>query len=821
MRAYVRLPLSVSLFFLTFPTDGVSAQVVPDESVPTRVENTDTRTEVTGGSLVGNNLFHSFQEFSIPTGRSVRFDNPVTVTNIINRVTGTSVSNIDGTLGANGSANVFLLNPNGIIFGPDARLNIGGSFLATTASSIRFADGSEFSAVDTNPPVLTVSVPVGLQFGVAPRDIVNRANDQQQNIGLNNLPSGLQVPFGRTIALVGGDVRLENGNLTAYGGRIEIGGVGDGSFVSLNPDERGWRLGYEGVSRFRDITFSSRANIDASGPAGTIDLQGQRVKLEGDSIIVVTPIGLDDEGTRIGGASGNITVNAYESISLTSTSTDSFSAIIAQTESDDNSGSIYLNTSRLSILGGSAIFTGTIGLGNAGRIVIQASESIEIVGTGRTGSSFIDSSTIPNPGDPSVSRSGNAGDISIDTSRLTVRDGGRIESRSADAPIDKGIEPRGYRLPTKQSGGLGGTIEVNATSSIEVFGTGRIFVTDLSDGTEREVEVSSSISTSTGSEILGAGGSSDAGNIRFNTSLLRVAGGGTISVNSFDSSGAAGNLEITAGSVVVDNARLLVDSELSSGAAGDLQIRARTITLDNNAQFLADSSSGSGGNIALNAGEFLSLRRESEITANAGNNGNGGNIIINTPFIFASENSDITANAEGGTGGNITITAAGIFGIAFRPEPTFLSDITVSSRFARSGTFTLNRLDVDPRSELVNVPTEVIDTGDLIVRTCGAGGRLTGGEFTITGRGGLPIDPDRTLEMREGLVDFGDRPGGTSPTTLSPIDGRSPVPTEAIIEARGWIVSDGKIVLTDRPSVPATDRSPLSPPDCHFGSNRS
>ncbi|PHJ71533.1 hypothetical protein VF03_19975 [Nostoc linckia z2] len=121
---------------------------------------------IEGGVQSGTNLFHSFAEFNVNNGQRIYFANPTGIANILSRVTGNNPSNILGTLGVNGAANLFLLNPNGIIFGPNAQLDIQGSFLATTANSFQFPDGSEFSATNPQaPPLLTMTVPVGVQFG--------------------------------------------------------------------------------------------------------------------------------------------------------------------------------------------------------------------------------------------------------------------------------------------------------------------------------------------------------------------------------------------------------------------------------------------------------------------------------------------------------------------------------------------------------------------------------------------------------------------------------------------------------------------------------
>lgn len=149
-----------------------AAQIIPDQTLG--LENSTVQitspgqVQINGGAIRGANLFHSFEQFSILEQQAAYFANPSGITNILSRVTGSDPSQIFGTLGVSGNANLFLLNPNGIIFGPNARLDIAGAFTASTAESLVLSGGEEFSAVNPGgAPLLTVDVPlnVGLRFG--------------------------------------------------------------------------------------------------------------------------------------------------------------------------------------------------------------------------------------------------------------------------------------------------------------------------------------------------------------------------------------------------------------------------------------------------------------------------------------------------------------------------------------------------------------------------------------------------------------------------------------------------------------------------------
>jgi large exoprotein involved in heme utilization and adhesion len=136
-----------------------------------------------------------------------------------------------------------------------------------------------------------------------------------------------------------------------------------------------------------------------------------------------------------------------------------------------------------------------------------------------------------------------------------------------------------------------------------------------------------------------------------------------------------------------------------------------------------------------------------------------------------------------------------------------LSDITASSKTGLSGVIAINGAEVDPQSGLVNQDTDVVDTKNLITQTCGRGGEFASGEFTITGRSGLPIDPNQITGIPQGLPDFG-TPQPTE-TNLTPT--KSPRKALPIVEAQGWTVNQvGEIVLV----ATAEPGNPLIPTSC-------
>ncbi len=501
-RFVLEIAIVVGSLFAFYANSAI-AQITPDATLPNNTnvnENLVDKTfNITGGSASGGNLFHSFKEFSVPTDSTAFFDNRADIQNIINRVTGSSISNIDGLIKANGSANLFLINPNGIVFGENARLDIGGSFIGTSAESMKFSDGSEFSAVNPqSEPLLTVSVPLGLQFGTNPGSIQVRGNGEGARdfdspiIEIIDTQDALRVEADKTLALVGGDINLEGATLKTAGGRIELGSVGENSLVNLVPTNKGFVLDYGGVANFREIQLSQQANIDASGEgAGDIQVQGKRITLTDGSWIETSTLGAKP--------GGDLVVNATESVEIISQS-----ALFANVYpgSTGDAGNLKIETAQLLVRDGGQINASTFGSGKGGNLNVTATETIEVIGTSADGK-FRSGLFAQTQG------SEDAGDLTIETARLLLEDGAQI-----------GVGTFGS--------GKGGNLNVTATENIEVIGRSAdgLFPSGLFASSE-------------------SGSTSDAGDLTIETAQLLVRDGARISVST-TGEGKGGNLNVTA-----------------------------------------------------------------------------------------------------------------------------------------------------------------------------------------------------------------------------------------------------------------------------------
>jgi filamentous hemagglutinin family protein len=948
MKSYALLfwILSGSILFWLLASQQIAAEIIPDTTLPVNstVTPQDNIRVIEGGTRRGDNLFHSFKEFSFSvltgdtTGDTAFFNNDSAVRNIITRVTGGSGSNIDGIIRANSTANLFFLNPNGIIFGQNASLQIGGSFIGSTANSLKFADGTEFSATaPQTSPLLTVSVPLGLQFGSNPGDIVNQSQASPNGtVNSVDLPIGLQVQSGRTLALVGGNVSLESGNLTAPGGRIELGSVAGGSLVNLSEIETGYALGYADVQNFDDIQLSQGTIVDASGESGgAIQLQGRNITLTGDSQVFSNTLGagtgetltinaaesvkLSGDATRLStstlstgaagnltietrkltvaagayietpsnaeGQAGDLTVRASDSVELLGTTSDGQfpSGLFAEVTENatGNGGNLTIETKQLLLQGGANVNTSTSGVGQAANLFVRASD-IKLVGTSPDGQ-------VPSAIGSQVKKTaiGNSGNLTIETEQLLIRDGAIVDASTfgagragnvlvkasdaveligttADGAFPSGISAKvaegaienagdagNLTIDTKRltvqggalistaarNGGNGGNLTINASNSIQLSGTSPLATASLLDRDRSGIFVSAEpgatgnvgnlnlttrlLTVENGARIsadnlgTGEGGTAtlnlrqlviqNGGEIRAGSfsegpggtltinaaESVEVVGTGSIGSNSFpstlftnaQSSGKAGNLIVTTNRLNVKNGAEVTVSGKGSGSAGNLTITTNDLRL-NQGKLTAETNAGEGANIKLQNLDLLFMQNESLISAQAFKDANGGNINIDAAkgFVVAvpEQNNDIIAKAFQGNGGKINITTQGIFGIEERKATSdnTSNDIDASSEFGLNGTVEINTPDVDPSQGLVQLP--VIPVNVEVAQGCQAQGKQSSVAFYNTGKGGIAPNPYEPLSSSQIWEDV-PSPSASASAINSP---------HKIVEAQGWIVNE-------------------------------
>lgn len=845
---------SASYIFVGVTSNCAKAEIVPDEtlgnekSIVTPSPNSPTD-EIDGGATRGKNLFHSFEKFNIDEGREAFFNNPDGIENIIGRVTGGSRSDILGTLGVSGTANLFLINPSGIIFGPNSQLVLAGSFVGTTANAIEFGNQGFFSALTPDAPQLLTVKPSALLF------------NQISNQPITVQPTATLGLFAnRSLLLVGGDVNLEGGILSVPGGRVDIGGLAGSGTVGLNADGNNLSLSFSNSAALANVFLTKKAIIDVASPrfaGGDIQVRGQRVNISEGSDILANTLGSEPGGTltingsesvevtggsrlqantqssgkggelnietrklivRDGsqvsasvlegasGLGGNLTIKASE-VDLSGASVDgnSFSRILAQTDGAGNAGDLTIEAKRLTVEGGAFVSTSTLGSGEGGKLVVTDSDLVQLIGTSANNSS---SALIA-----SAEGSGKPGDLTIETKQLIIQDGARALTSNLGTATD------------------GGTLTVKASESVEL------------SGTSKNGEIRSGL-------LVGTPGTGIAGKLTIETPKLQVKNGafvsartfgegrgGSLIINASDSidligtsddgqkpsilttetrdRGNAGTLTVQTRKLNIEQGAKITSNSTGQGRAGEVEVQAESITLDQG-KIVSETASGNGGNINLSVKDLLLLRGNSQISSTAGTaeaGGDGGNISVNAEdgFIVAigNENSDITANAFSGKGGQVNINATGIFGIQFREQENLqTNDITASSEFGTDGTVELNTPDIDPNSGLVELATEPVDT--QLAQVCTEDRNQAQSSFEITGRGGLPPLPSEALSTDAVLVDL----VTLNPTSNNPdnstIDKNINTPTpKPIVEATGWVQNEKGEILFVANSPDATPTKSL------------
>ncbi|MBD2254073.1 filamentous hemagglutinin N-terminal domain-containing protein [Nostoc parmelioides] len=830
---------------------------------------------IDGGAVRGTNLFHSFQEFTIGEGQRVYFSNPGGIENILTRVAGNNRSDILGTLGVLGNANLFLLNPKGIVLGKNARLDIAGSFVASTADSVVFSNGFTFSAGNPQaPPLLNINVPLGLQYHG------NQADIQVQGTSIFNAN-------GKTIALVGGNVSLNESSLRVPAGRVELGGVlGEGT-VEFQDNSGNLSLSFPENLAKADILLNGTIINVIAGNGGSVAINARNIDMISDSIIFAgIGTGLGSTNSR----AGNITLNAVEEIKI-----DGISAILQYLfpRAVGKTGDINITAKSVVATNGAAINSVTLGNGDAGNITITARDRILLDGEGIDGfatavGNSIVRGAVGKIGNVNittrvltltkgasvvnqVSGQGNAGNIVISARDIVSLDGedSSGSSSSISSQVTRGafgnggnidittgslVVTNGGQISTNLFGrGNAGNVMITADDTASFAGTGSRApsgvssgVADVGVGKAGNINITSKFLSLTNQAEFNSrtDGKADAGqiNLRVSDRLTISDNSGILANTSTSATGNSGSIFIDTNKMIMQNRARVIVNNRSTGTGGNIDIQASTLTLDTGA-IVAETNSNTGGDIRLQLEDLLLLRRNSLISTTAGTTqagGNGGNINISTPLMITAplENNDIIANAFSGSGGVINITTQSILGFTSRtradleallatkdpsqlnPRSLPTSDITAISQANPSldGRVTIDTPDVDPDSGLVALPTNVVDASRLIAQTCRSGGEATASqqsEFVITGRGGLPPKPGDSLSSDAIWQDLQSYPSLNEKAGEQEAREQGETSPTPILEAQGWVTStDGKITLVAQASTTTPHNSSLTPVSC-------
>jgi filamentous hemagglutinin family protein len=673
----------VSPFFL----NNLAAQaqttpaIAPDGTTTSTVTGDGKNFTIRDGNRAGGNLFHSFDRFSVPTNGSAFFDNAPDVVNIINRVTGVKESIINGLLRANGSANLFLINPAGILFGNNASLDIGGSFFGSTADSLLFENGEEFSATDPETPsTLIINAPIGFSLRDNPQPITNRST-------INN--GGLYVNPGESINFIGGNINFEGGKISAPGSTVQLGGLSAAGKVEIT--ESGSLNFPDGIQR-ADVNLTDAASVFvAAGGGGFINVNTRNLNLSGSSQLFT---GIGENTGSPNAQAGDININATGAINLSQSNL--FNLVLGEGNAGDinieadslvanadfisnstsinssnfgqgNAGNVNITVGTLTFQDGFRLLAFTQGQGNAANITINASGDISLIND-----SNIQSQVLPGA-------EGNAGNITINTDGSLFSRGGNliladsqgmgnsanIIINAADTVLLEGLTNFPSQLVAQLTGeaqGEGGDITVNARELI--------------------MDDVAFISSSSASKAIGS-----PGNININVQSLSLANNAFISaLTNNDSPG--GEININAQNLNLSSGGKLIGTTDGSGDAGSINLNiSDSITFDNSTPSSAPfaffqpqleldilnelqsepsgifanatrDSTGKGGSVNIGreqAPRVFTIANGAQIRVDSLGQGNGGNLFIKSNSFSLDGNASISATTASGQGGNITL----------------------------------------------------------------------------------------------------------------------------------------------------------------------
>lgn len=605
----------ISLGLLSHTGQPGLAQVVADDTLPLAERSQVSpglNAQIDGGAVRGNNLFHSFREFSIPTGGEAFFNNAATITNIISRITGNSISTIDGVIRANGNANVFLINPNGILFGRNAKLQIGGSFLASTATAIQFGSQGNFSAIAPSAPSLLTVNPSALLFN----QITAQAIQSQ---------ASLEVAPGRSLVLVGNPVNLDGSTLLAPGGQVELAGVTGTGSIALTVNDTQFQMNLPLRVPLSDVSLNNGSEINVrAGGGGSIAISGQNITLANTSILRA---GIEFDRGAVGSQAGDVTITASGSVKLTEGS-----FIANSTLGRGDSGDVAITAASVFLQDGAQVNASTFGQGNGGTVNIQATGIVSFDGE-------------DNQGEPSGTYSR--------VNRRAIGNSGGIQIRAQSVSVTNGA-----LLSTNTLGqGNSGSITIVAEEEVRFAGVGAL--TRLPSGVYSSVEAGA-IGSSSGINITAASlavedsaqldastyGNGNSGRITIQTAgAVKLGGelpegvidpGGIYSFVGEDGIGNSGGISLSVGSLLTVNGAALVATTFGQGDAGNVAINAlREVILDGQSPIFSSGifssvspiARGNGGAVNVSA-QSLSVLNGAAIAASTLGQGNAANISI-------------------------------------------------------------------------------------------------------------------------------------------------------------------------------------------------
>jgi filamentous hemagglutinin family protein len=800
--------LHVPALLLSLALGTCSAQVVLDgkfgTSGPIAGPNYGISSDL--GAIRGNNLFHSFTQFDVRAGEVATFTGPanIQIQNILSRVTGGSASTIDGTLRSGiAGANFYFINPSGVIFGPNAAVDVSGSFAVSTANYLKLADEAKFvAALDADDSLLS-SAPVaafGFLDGAA---------------GAIEVRGSLRSELGTPLTVIGSSVLVADGaHLEAGASQITLKGVSAPGEVApvIPPSIIGGSSG-NGNGEPKPGTVVIRggrlvvenARVDVSATGGDIQLNlSDSVEVANGGQITTTSSGATKGGDIII-ESPSVLVDGLDGPLLT--------RIAAETFSEDPlgaGGDVLVRSDSVELRLGGEISVSTYGAADAGRVEITtrslrmrgsefplnltqiSANAAPIIGGvfGAGGEIVINADSIQMElASISASTLGDADAGSVDitagsmlmnngaitTYSSAAGDGGDIHIQSGEMILDgpfASITALTLGLNSTLPAGRGGLIDIQV-GSLRMLNDSAISGNTYGDGAGGNIQIVADsvvldtghplpgiipgISSSSNPSFDGVPTAAPGGDITLDVGSLAMRNGMLISTTTA-TPGKGGNIEIRAGSITLDTQSSIQSASEGVGVAGTISMSAAASVLLSGASSISTSAlQSSGGDIHVSSGTEVRLT-DSQITAQAGPGG-GGNITVNAPDMVYLLDSTFTAQAEG-DGGNLTIenpefillnesalisksTSANGGNISILSDFFFQSEsiIDASAPFGIPGTVSVTAPAVDLHGSLIALPGSLLGAETQLRPDCAV--RLSGevSSFIVLGRGGLPIQP--------------------------------------------------------------------------------